>query len=247
MSQFDVDRPQAGYTEIAYGWDVVGADGDKIGSIAAVQPHYISVEKGFLFKEDLFIPTSTITSVQDETVYLSVTRAQIEHEGWDNEPEMTEWHRETADYNDRLRAEDIERGVNREAGDRMHIPLAEERLDVNKHEVERGHVHVHKDVIEEEQSIDVPLREEEVRVERRDVRSGPGADRVPDDAFQEQDIEIPIRGEEADVTRRARVREEVDINKEVRERTEHARDTVRREEVHVDRDDNLRDDREHRP
>ncbi|HEX2281232.1 MAG TPA: DUF2382 domain-containing protein [Thermomicrobiales bacterium] len=243
MSQYDVNRPKAGYTEIATGWDVVGADGDKIGSIAAVQPHYISVEKGFLFKEDLFIPTSTITSVQDDTVYLNVTKAQIEHEDWHSEPEMNEWHRETADYNDQLRATDVNSGVDRRPGDRMHIPLSEEHLEVGKHDVERGRAQVRKDVTEEEQSVDVPLREEEVRVERHAAGSG----QVPDDAFQEQDIEIPIRGEEADVTKRARVREEVDIEKDVRERTEHASDTVRREEVHVDHDDNLREERENRP
>lgn len=238
MSQYDVNQPQSGYTEIAYGWDVVGADGDKIGNIAAIQPHYISVEKGFLSREDLYIPTSTITSVQDETVYLSVTRGQIEHEGWDSEPEMTEWHRETADYNEQLRASDIDRGIDRQPGDRMHIPLSEEHLEVRKHETERGRVHVHKDVVEEQQVVGVPLREEEVRVERRTV-DGQASGRVPDDAFQEQDIEIPIRGEEAEVTKRARVREEVDIHKDVRERTEHARDTVRREQVYVDHDENL--------
>lgn len=245
MSQHDVNRPKAGYAEIASGWDVVGVDGDKIGSVATIQPHYISVEKGFLFKEDIYIPTSTITSVQDETVYLSVTKDQIEQEGWVNEPEMTDWHRETADYNDQLRTADVDRGVNREPGGSLHIPLSEEHIEVGKHETERGRVHVHKDVVEEEQTVDVPLREEEVRVERRDVTSDSGT--VPDDAFQEQDIEIPIRGEEADVTKRARVREEVDIEKNVRERKEQVRDTVRREEVHVDRDDSLEDDRDHRP
>lgn len=247
MSMYDVNRPRAGYAEIAYGWDVVGVDGDKIGTVAAVQPHYISVEKGFLFKDDIFIPTSTITSVEGETVYLSVTKDQIESEGWDREPEMTDFHRETAEYNEQLRQADIERGVTREAGDRMHIPLSEEHLEVTKRETERGSVHVHKDVVEEEQVVNVPLREEEVRVERHAVDGDRATGRVPDDAFQEEDIEIPIRGEEADVTKRARVREEVDITKDVRERDKQVRDTVRREEVHVDHDDTLGETHEERP
>lgn len=247
MSGYDVNAPKVGYTEVAYGWDVVGADDDKIGSVAAVQPHYISVEKGLIFKEDIFIPTSAISSVRDETVFLNVTKDQIENEDWGREPEMTDQHREALAYNEQLRSADVERGIDRRPGERMHIPLSEERLEVGKHEVERGRVHVHKDVVEEEQAIDVPLREEEVRVERHDVAAGAGGDRVPDDAFQEQDIEIPIRGEEADVTKRARVREEVDIEKDVRERNKEVRDTVRREEIHVDHDDALREDRGHRP
>lgn len=236
MSNFDANRPREGYAEIAYGWDVVGSDGDKIGSVAAVQPHYISVEKGFLFKEDIFIPTSAIQSVNDETVYLTVTKDSIENSGWSREPEMTEQHHEAARYNDELRTSSDQ------PADRMHIQLSEESLDVQTREVDRGSVRMHKDVVEERQSVDVPLREEEVRVERHTVRSGD----VPADAFQEQDIEIPIRGEEAEVTKRARVREEVEVHKDVREHQEIVSDTVRREELHVDHDETLRREREDR-
>lgn len=238
MSQFEGNRPRDGYTEIAYGWDVVGSDGDKIGSVAAIQPHYISVEKGFLFKEDIFIPTSAIRSVADDTVYLNVTKDQVENQGWDREPEMTDQHRQTAQYNEQMRTD----AGRSETGDRMHIQLSEEHLQANTREVERGRVHMHKDVVEEQQTLNVPLREEEVRVERHEARSG----EVPKDAFQEQDIEIPIRGEEANVTKSARVREEVDINKDVREHDEQVSGTVRREELHVDHDDTLRREREDR-
>lgn len=242
MSQYDRNQPRAGMTEIAYGWDVVGTDGAKIGDVAAIQPHYISVEKGFLFKTDLFVPTSAITAVENERVYLNVTRDQIENQGWDQEPEMTDRHREVADYDNRFRSAEVERGVNREPNDRMHIALSEEQLNVNKREVERGSIHVHKNVIKEEQAINVPLREEEIRVERHNVTSGD----VPADAFQEQDFDIPLRGEEADVTKTARVREEVDITRDVRERDEQVRDRVRREELHIDRDDTIDVERHNR-
>ena len=226
-------------TEIAYGWDVVGVDGEKIGDVAAIQPHYISVEKGFLFKEDVFVPTSAITSVENEKVYVNVTKDQVENQGWDREPEMTDQHRDVAAYNERMRTADSDRGTDREVGDRMHISLSEEKLNVNTRETDRGSVHVHKDVVEEEQVVNVPLREEEVRVERHSVSGGD----VPSDAFQEQDIDIPIRGEEADVTKSAQVREEVDITKDVRERDEQVRERVRREELNIDKDDTLDVDR----
>lgn len=242
MTGYDRDR-NTGYAEVGYGWDVVGSDGDKIGSVAAIQPHYISVEKGFLFKEDIYIPTSAITSVGDEVVYLNVTKDHIEGQDWSREPEMTDRHREAARYNEERRADTTRQGA-ADTTERMHIPLSEEHLDVRTREVDRGSVHVHKDVIEEEQAVNVPLREESVHVERHDRRADQGAGTVPDDAFQEQDFEIPVRGEEADVTKRAQVREEVDISKDVHEREEQVRDTVRREEIHVDRDDALRDERE---
>lgn len=246
MSHYDVNQPQAGYTEIAYGWDVVGADGDKIGTVAAIQPHYISVEKGLLMKKDIFIPTSAITAVADDTVHLNLTKDQIENEDWDLEPEMTGEHRQTAQYNDQPQADDVRRGEADTEG-RMHIQLSEEHLDVQKRDVERGRVGIHKEVTEEEQSIDVPLREEEVRIERHEPRTGHMSGDVPDDAFQEQDIEIPIRGEEAEVTKRARVREEVDVSKDVRERSEHVHDKVRREDIHIDHDDRRRREPGERP
>lgn len=246
MTAYDRDRTgSTNYVEVGYGWEVVGADGEKIGDVSQIQPHYLSVEKGFLFKEDVFIPTSAISRVHDETVFLSLTQDQIENEDWTREPEMTAWHRETARHNEEWRAEQMDLGRT-DTGDRFRIPLAEEQLDVHTRDVERGRVHVHKDVVTEEQSVDVPLREEEVRVERHDVRSGEYSGDVAPDAFQEQDIEIPIRGEEAEVTKRARVREEVDISKDVTERTERVSDTVRREEVHVDHDDTFREETDDR-
>jgi uncharacterized protein (TIGR02271 family) len=245
MSQYNINQPgNANLTEIAYGWDVVGSDGEKIGDVAAIQPHYISVEKGFLFKTDIFVPTSAIASVENKKVYLNISKDQIENQDWDREPEMTDRHREVADYNEQVRTADMDAGVAREAGDRMHIPLSEEHLDVTKRDVERGQVRVHKDVVEHEESVNVPLREEEVRVERHETTADHTSGQVPDDAFQEQDIEIPLRGEEAEVHKTARVREEVDISKVARERDEQVRGTVRREEVHVDKDDNLEIDRE---
>lgn len=246
MSQYNTDQP-GNLTEVAYGWDVIGADGDKIGDVAAIQPHYISVEKGFLFKTDLFVPTSAITSVEDEKVYLNVTKDQIENQDWDREPEMTDHHREVAGYNEQRRTADRDSGTDREVGDRMHIPLSEEHLDVTKRDVERGSVHIHKDVIEGEETANVTLREEEVRVERHDVAAGHTSGQVPDDAFQEQDIDIPLRGEEAEVRKTARVREEVDISKSAQEHDEQVRGTVRREELHVDKDDSLEVDRKRRP
>jgi uncharacterized protein (TIGR02271 family) len=245
MSQHNLNQPgRDNLTEVSYGWDVIGSDGEKIGDVAAIQPHYISVEKGFLFKTDIFVPTSAIVSVENKKVYLNVTKDQIENQDWDREPEMTDRHREVADYNEQARTADMDSGVSREAGDRMHIPLSEEHLDVTKRDVERGQVRVHKSVVEEDQVVNVPLREEEVRVERHDATTGHASGQVPDDAFQEQDIEIPLRGEEAEVHKTARVREEVDISKGTRERDEQVRDSVRREELHVDKDDDVKVERE---
>ena len=89
---------------------------------------------------------------------------------------------------------------------------------------------VNKTVTEEEASVNVPLREETVHVERHAVQGLQR--RLPTDAFQETEIDIPLRGEEVDVSKRAVVREEVTIRKDVIERDQQVYDTLRREEVH---------------
>jgi len=107
----------------------------------------------------------------------------------------------------------------------------EEQLNVGKREVERGGVRVRTRVVERPVEEAVRLREERVRVERRPVNRP-----VTDDdlnAFREGTIEVRGRGEEAVVGKQARVVEEVAINKEVGERTEAVRNTVRHTEVDV--------------
>ena len=43
-------------SQINVGDDVYGSDGDKVGTVAEVQPSYIVVEKGFFFPTDYYIP-----------------------------------------------------------------------------------------------------------------------------------------------------------------------------------------------
>lgn len=115
--------------------------------------------------------------------------------------------------------------------DTVRVPLSEEELTATTRNVDRGAVRVEKGVIEEEQQLDVPVTEEQVHVERRTV----DRDVAPGETvFEEGTIEVPVRGEEVDVEKRTRVTGEVDISKTATEQTRHVRDTVRREEAHVE-------------
>ena len=111
------------------------------------------------------------------------------------------------------------------------MPVVEEELRVGKREVERGGVRVESRVEERPVEKEVRLQEEHVRVERRPV------DRPVGDAeglFKEGTIEVTERAEVPVVAKEARVVEEVVVNKEVGERTETVRDTVRRTDVNVE-------------
>ena len=117
------------------------------------------------------------------------------------------------------------------------IPIVEERLVVGKREVDRGGVRVRSYVVETPVSEQVSLREENVDVQRRAV-DRPLTD--ADDAFRERTIEMTETGEEAVVGKQAVVTEEVSIRKDVGQRTEEVRDTVRHTEVEVERTDAVR-------
>ncbi len=114
----------------------------------------------------------------------------------------------------------------------IRVPVAEERLNVDKRQAELGEVQLRKTVEEEEQSVPVELEREEVRVDRRDVDDRPV--QAGDQVFQEGTIRVPVRGEEAVVTKEAVVTGEVVIEKERTTEREQITDTVRRERVEVD-------------
>ncbi|MDQ3323048.1 MAG: YsnF/AvaK domain-containing protein [Acidobacteriota bacterium] len=112
------------------------------------------------------------------------------------------------------------------------IPVIEEQLQVGKREVETGGARVRSRVIEKPVEASVRLREEHVVVNRNPVnREVTDADLTN---FKEGDIEITEHAEKAVVGKQARVVEEVEIGKQVTEREETVRDTVRRTDVEVD-------------
>jgi uncharacterized protein (TIGR02271 family) len=112
------------------------------------------------------------------------------------------------------------------------VPLAEERLDVGKRTVERGTTRVRRYVVERPVEEQIRLRDETVSVERRPVS---GSASVAPDAFTEKTVEVTETREEPMVEKVARVVEEVAVGKKASERVETVRDTVRREEVDVER------------
>ncbi|MBP2298120.1 YsnF/AvaK domain-containing protein [Azospirillum picis] len=115
------------------------------------------------------------------------------------------------------------------------IPLVEEQVQVGKRSVERGGVRVRSYVVETPVEEQVRLRDETVTVERQPggMVEGAGAE-VPADAFRERTIEVSETDEEAVVSKTAHVRETVVVRKDVAERAETVRDTVRRTEVEVE-------------
>jgi uncharacterized protein (TIGR02271 family) len=122
---------------------------------------------------------------------------------------------------------------NRSSHEDRTIPVTEEELVVGKRAVESGRVRVYSRVKEKPVEESVRLREERVNVERRAV------DRPVTDADRKDDvvIEVTEMREEPVVGKKERVVEEIVVGKTSDERTETVRDTVRRRDVEVERND----------
>jgi stress response protein YsnF len=112
------------------------------------------------------------------------------------------------------------------------IPVVEEGISIDKRE-RKGRVRIHTSVKETPVEETVRLRDEEVSIERR-AADRPVSGGEAETAFRETDIEVEETREEPVVSKEARVVEEVAVGKDVREREEVVRDTVRRTDVEVE-------------
>ncbi|NOU79633.1 YsnF/AvaK domain-containing protein [Paenibacillus sp. LMG 31459] len=118
------------------------------------------------------------------------------------------------------------------------LRLREEQLDVSKNKVQTGEVNVHKEIIEEQKTINVPVTHEEIVIERRAVNNDTTAEPVGAD----ETIRIPVSEEQVEVRKNTVVTGEVEIHKREIQGTEQVQDTVRREEARVDKSGDVKVD-----
>lgn len=125
-------------------------------------------------------------------------------------------------------------------GGEERLQLAEEQLSVGKRLVNRGTTRIRRFVVETPVEENVTLHSERVSVERRPVT---GEARVADADFSDKVIEVTETDEEAVVAKAARVKEEVVVRKDVADRVETVRDTVRRDDVEITNDGTVETER----
>jgi uncharacterized protein (TIGR02271 family) len=205
------------------GATVYGADGDKVGTVATLDGAYVVVEKGFFFPKDYYIPVSAISETSADAVYLSVTKDAALNQGWDQEPAGTETTTDSYGVTGTDTAST--------AQDSLTVPVHEEHLEASTRPVDAGDVKVSKHVVTQQETVQVPVTEERVRVDWK-APTGEYAD--DGTVFEEGTIEIPVSREEVDVSKRVVQTGEVEVTKERQQRTQKVTDSVRREEVDVD-------------
>ncbi|EWG09380.1 YsnF/AvaK domain-containing protein [Cytobacillus firmus] len=121
---------------------------------------------------------------------------------------------------------------NSAADDGQSLKLREEQLDVSKERVQAGEVEIHKDVVEEQKTVDVPVEHEEVYIERRKVDDADGTGVSP--ISEDETIRIPVTEERLEVSKKPVVTEEIVVGKREVQETQQVKENLKKEEVHFE-------------
>jgi uncharacterized protein (TIGR02271 family) len=232
---------------------VKGSDGEKLGKVVLCQANGFLVEKGFLFPKDQLISYDRITGINNGEILISLARAElgeppaarvaaaasglledVKGAGKSIKEAVTGGAAETRASVAEIGAKSASQGAVLEAlGEPvdLHVDLVEEEIVTRKHVEKVGEIHVRKEVITEEKQVTVPVMREVIRIERVSVSH----DVRPDGkAFEKESYDIPVSEERVDVEKRAVVREEIHIGKEIERAEEIARASVRRERAEIE-------------
>lgn len=192
---------------------VYDADDQQIGTLQThdAKTGSLLVQKGAFFHKDLRLPVSTVQhSNAQGGIYLSLRKSDLEDSRYDVAAIHT--------------------------GTDIVVPKYEEELVVSKRQEQVGDVHLHKDVVQEQQTVPVSLRRDEVTVERRPVQGKDVDPATVRDAFKDEDIDVPVMAEQAVVGKQVRETEEVRLHKESVTEQKQVTDTVRKEDVTIESD-----------
>jgi uncharacterized protein (TIGR02271 family) len=114
------------------------------------------------------------------------------------------------------------------------MTVSEEELRVGTTEREAGRVRLKKYVVEDEVTETVPVRREEVRIEREPITDANRDDALDGPAISEEEHEVVLHEEEVVAEKRAVPKERVRLEKDVETQEETVSETVRSERVDVD-------------
>lgn len=255
----DQNANMYGSDEIVPGTPVYDIDGSKVGEVTRydMQGGYLDIKKGLIFTRDVYIPLSAIGQRTTDGIYLNMPKDELRNQNWDTPPSETQPLDTGMVNRDRTAAMNTPSGLGTNqaplntAGNQydtgsqhptpvgdgdVAVPVREEELIARKQQQEAGRVHINKDVVEEQQTLNVPVTREEVRVEHVPVQGQSGD--IGPDAFQERDIDVPVMGEQVTAEKRAKVNEEIHLHKRAVTENQQVSDTVRKERVNVEGVDN---------
>lgn len=110
------------------------------------------------------------------------------------------------------------------------IQLRGEMLRTYKERVQRGEVQLRKEVVTENQTVQVPVTREELVIERT-----PGSGQVSGEIGRDEEVRVPLSEERVRVEKQPVVNEEVRVGKRQVQSNKEVSDKVRHEELRVEK------------
>jgi uncharacterized protein (TIGR02271 family) len=243
----------------AYEWrgrEVVGSDGDKIGTLEEVyldtdsgRPEWATVKTGLLGMKQSFVPLRE-ASPEGGKVTVPYSKEQVKDApSVDPDGELSTDEEErlythygiavggssgagTVDDGDGTEGRDVSGPTTDDA-----MTRSEEELHVGTTRRERGRARLRKYVVTEEVQQTVPVQREEVRVEREPITDA-NVDRATDGpAISDEEHEVVLHEEEVVSEKRAVPKERVRMTKDTVADEETVSEDVRKERIEVDEDD----------
>ena len=237
-------------------------DGDRIGNIDTIylddktdEPTFALVNTGLFGMKSSFVPLEG-ASMEGDDLRLTYSKDQVKDAPNLDEDEHLEPAQEEELYRyygmdpGTAAGEPAPRSESRtgtngrdtsgtETDDAM--TRSEEELTVGKTERETGRVRLRKHVTTEHVTKTVPVRREEVSVEREPITDGNVDDATDGPTISEEEHEVVLHEEEAVVGKRTVPKERVRLDKETHTDQEQVSAEVAKEEIEVDEDAERRD------
>ncbi len=246
------------------GADVYAFDGDKIGSAGQVYlddqtgaPEWVSVRTGLFGTKESFVPLHGATLVGDRLEVPfgkdQVKKApRVDPDGDLSTAEEDELYTYygLASSSGRLTDTTADTGMAYEAGRRdsdggydAAMTRSEERLVAGTRTEQVGTARLRKYVVTEQQQVTVPVRHEEVRLEREPITNANIDRAMAGPAISEAEHEVTLHAARAVVTTEAVPVERIRLEKETVTDQETVTGTVRKEQIELEDDTTIGRDR----
>lgn len=201
------------------------ADGEKLGTVIRLGEDTFTVEKGLFLPRDFVLRYEDITEVREGEVRLRMTREDVVPDAVAREGARREVVAMPGEFG---------------APQELVVELAHEEAVPRTVLRDSGRLRIRKVVRTEVRHFEVPVRREELVVERLPVEAGAarreGEPVMMGDAqpFEERSFVIPLHEEQVEFTKTARVWQEVRVSKVAHLEQREVRATVRRELADVE-------------
>jgi uncharacterized protein (TIGR02271 family) len=240
----------------AYDWrdrEVIGSDGDKIGTVDEVyldtangEPEWLAVNTGLFGMKSSFVPLQG-ADPSGGSVRVAYTKEEVKDAPniapdaeLSTEEEQRLWSHYGLDYDSGYSGTDeIQEPVGRDtSGPETDSAMtrSEEEVNVGTRQREAGRARLRKYVVTEEVTKTVPVRKEKAVLEREPITEGNVDAAMDGPAISDEEHEVTLSEEEVVVEKKAVPKERVRLDKETEVTEEQVSEEVRKEQIEAEGD-----------